>query len=49
MNLSSLDKSTTIPGLNREIAYSQRILLPPLEEQYRIVVNGNYKCRVFGK
>lgn len=37
MNLSSLDKSTTIPGLNREIAYSQRILLPPLEEQYRIV------------
>lgn len=37
LNLSSLDKSTTIPGLNREIAYSQRILLPPLEEQYRIV------------
>lgn len=37
LNLSSLDKSTTIPGLNREIAYSQRILLPPLEEQCRIV------------
>lgn len=36
-NLSSLDKSTTIPGLNRESAYSKRILLPPLEEQNRIV------------
>jgi type I restriction enzyme S subunit len=36
-NLSNLDKSTTIPGLNRESAYSQRILLPPLNEQYRIV------------
>jgi len=37
INLSSLDKSTTIPGLNREIVYSQKILLPPLNEQYQIV------------
>ncbi len=37
LNLADLDKSTTIPGLNRESAYSQRMLLPPLDEQYRIV------------
>jgi type I restriction enzyme S subunit len=37
INLSDLDKSTTIPGLNRESVYSQKILLPPFNEQYRIV------------
>lgn len=37
LNLSDLDKSTTIPGLNRESVYSQKVLLPPLNEQYRIV------------
>lgn len=37
INLSDLDKSTTIPGLNRESAYRQKVLLPPLNEQYRIV------------
>lgn len=37
LNLSVLDKSTTIPGLNRENVYSLRVLLPPLMEQNRIV------------
>lgn len=37
LNLANLDKSTTIPGLNRESIYSQRVILPPLNEQYRIV------------
>ena len=37
LNLSKLDKSTTIPGLNREHAYTLNILLPPLMEQYQIV------------
>ncbi|NOS93047.1 MAG: hypothetical protein HOP30_14080 [Cyclobacteriaceae bacterium] len=37
LNLESLDKSTTIPGLNRNHVYSLRILLPPVEEQGRIV------------
>jgi type I restriction enzyme S subunit len=36
-NLKSLDKSTAIPGLNRDDAYSLPIFLPPLPEQYRIV------------
>lgn len=37
LNLNSLDKSTAIPGLNRNDAYSKSILLPPLLEQNRIV------------
>ncbi|MBN2733860.1 MAG: restriction endonuclease subunit S [Methanomicrobiaceae archaeon] len=37
LNLNSLDKSTAIPGLNRNDAYSVKIPLPPLAEQYRIV------------
>lgn len=37
MNLQTLDKSTTIPGLNREILYKQIVRLPPLNEQKRIV------------
>jgi type I restriction enzyme, S subunit len=36
-NLPSLDKSTAIPGLNRNDAYNISINLPPLNEQHRIV------------
>ena len=35
--MSSLDKSTAIPGLNRNDAYRSKILIPPLAEQHRIV------------
>jgi type I restriction enzyme S subunit len=37
LNLTKLDRSTAIPGLNRDDAYSQNIPLPPLPEQHRIV------------
>lgn len=37
LNLSSLEKSTAIPGLNRNDAYEKIFLLPPLNEQNRIV------------
>jgi type I restriction enzyme S subunit len=37
IKLLDLDTSTTIPGLNRESVYTQKVLLPPLNEQYRIV------------
>ena len=37
LNLNSLDKSTAIPGLNRNDAYAIEIPLPPLPEQNRIV------------
>jgi len=37
LNLQSLDRSTAIPGLNRDDLYAQRIPLPPLPEQHRIV------------
>lgn len=37
LNLQLLDKSTTIPGLNRNDAYAKSILVPPLNEQKRIV------------
>jgi type I restriction enzyme S subunit len=37
LKLSSLDKSTAIPGLNRNDAYSLSISIPPLPEQHRIV------------
>lgn len=37
LELSSLDKSTAIPGLNRDDAYKVAIPLPPLPEQERIV------------
>ena len=37
LNLNSLDKSTAIPGLNRNDAYALKIPLPPHTEQYRIV------------
>lgn len=37
LNLHSLDKSTAIPGLNRNDAYAIRIPLAPFPEQQRIV------------
>lgn len=37
LNLGSLDKSTAIPGLNRNDAYNIKIPLPPLPEQHKIV------------
>ncbi len=37
LNLAQLDKSTTIPGLNRENVYKQLVQLPPLDEQQRMV------------
>jgi len=36
LNLELLDKSTTIPGLNRNNAYSLTVSLSPLPEQHRI-------------
>jgi type I restriction enzyme S subunit len=37
LDLADLDTSTAIPGLNRNDVYEQKILLPPLAEQKRIV------------
>jgi len=37
LNLTKYEKSTAIPGLNRNDAYTEPILLPPLPEQSRIV------------
>ena len=37
LNLAKLESSTAIPGLNREKAYDEIVLLPPLAEQHRIV------------
>lgn len=37
LQLGKLDKSTAIPGLNRNDAYNVSIPLPPLDEQRRIV------------
>lgn len=37
MRLASLEKSTAIPGLNRNDAYAKEIPLPPFPEQQRIV------------
>ena len=36
-NLAQLDRSTAIPGLNRDDLYAVRVRLPPLPEQRRIV------------
>jgi len=36
LGLTSLNRAAAVPGLNREDAYRQRLLLPPLEEQRRI-------------
>lgn len=38
LNLSQLDTSTAIPGLNRDDIYEQNIPLPPLAEQRRLVI-----------
>ena len=37
LNLAKLEASTAIPGLNRNHAYDENVLLPPLPEQNRIV------------
>ncbi len=37
LNLTKHEKSTAIPGLNRNDAYAEPVLLPPLPEQKRIV------------
>ncbi|MDN4524412.1 restriction endonuclease subunit S [Fictibacillus fluitans] len=37
VNLKGLNRSTAIPGLNREDAYDQNIALPPINEQKRII------------
>jgi type I restriction enzyme S subunit len=37
LSLSSLDRSTAIPGLNRNDAYVKKVLIPPVNEQLRIV------------
>jgi type I restriction enzyme S subunit len=37
LKLGSLDKSTAIPGLNRDDAYKMTIPLPPIAEQQQIV------------
>ncbi len=37
LNLAKLETSTAIPGLNREKAYDEIVVLPPLAEQHRIV------------
>lgn len=37
LNLEKLEASTAIPGLNRNHAYDEIVLLPPLSEQRRIV------------
>ena len=37
LNLPLLNAQTGVPGLNRDRAYSSRLLLPPLDEQKRIV------------
>jgi len=36
LGLNKLNRAAAIPGLNREDAYRQRLLLPPLPEQKRI-------------
>ena len=36
LQLNQLNKATGVPGLNREDAYKQRLLLPPLSEQEQI-------------
>lgn len=36
LGLTSLNRAAAIPGLNREDAYRQRLLLPPFDEQRRI-------------
>src|SRR5690625_3281097 len=35
LNLEELNSDSAVPGLNRNIAYDQKLLLPPLPEQRR--------------
>jgi type I restriction enzyme S subunit len=37
LSLEKLDRSTAIPGLNRDDLYAQKVPIPPLPEQHRIV------------
>ena len=37
LRLNQLDRSTAVPGLNRNDAYALPVYLPPLSEQHRIV------------
>jgi type I restriction enzyme S subunit len=37
LNLAKLEASTAVPGMNRNHAYDETVLLPPLPEQHRIV------------
>ena len=37
LDLPSLNAQTGVPGLNRDRAYSKKVLLPPISEQRRIV------------
>jgi type I restriction enzyme S subunit len=37
IDLSSLNRATALPGLNRQDAYDVELLVPPLPEQYRMV------------
>jgi type I restriction enzyme S subunit len=37
LGLNQLNRSTAIPGLNREVAYSQKIVIPKVKEQTEIV------------
>ncbi|MFY2787393.1 restriction endonuclease subunit S [Rhodococcus sp. MALMAid1271] len=36
LGLTQMNRAAAVPGLNREDAYRQKLLLPPLEEQRRI-------------
>ena len=36
LRLDEMNKAAAVPGLNREDAYRQKLLLPPIEEQRRI-------------
>lgn len=36
LGLTGLNRAAAVPGLNREDAYRQRLLLPPIDEQRRI-------------
>lgn len=38
LGLNQMNKAAAVPGLNREDAYRQELLLPPLSEQRRIAV-----------
>ncbi|MBX3516804.1 MAG: restriction endonuclease subunit S [Rhodospirillales bacterium] len=46
LNLARLATQTGVPGLNREDAYRERIRLPPLDEQRRIVDILNHAASI---